>query len=115
MRTLIEKPPKYVLLVALSVATLRSTPCQGHDGPVHQKITASAAALSDGLSSFLGQNNASLNSPKFTAAPPEKPGSFTAIDWLSHGAAEEDSPVLRTLTIFTPSTQPVSLVAERPA
>ena len=64
MRTLIEKPPKYVLLVALSVATLRSTPCQGHDGPVHQKITASAAALSDGLSSFLGQNNASLNSPR---------------------------------------------------
>ncbi len=38
---------------AFCVAVLTASSSCGHDGPVHEKITASAAALSDGLSAFL--------------------------------------------------------------
>ena len=83
MRTFIEKLTSRILLAGLLSVALNSSPCEAHDGPVHEKITASAAALSDGLSSFLAENNATLNSPKFTAAS-ESPESLTAVGWLSH-------------------------------
>lgn len=99
MRTLIEKsksPRCVLLLLAISTVTLRSTPCQAHDGQVHEKITASAAALSDRLISFLGQNNATLDLPKFTADQTES----TAVEWLSRGSRMEDDPIVRSLDHF---------------
>jgi hypothetical protein len=100
MRAFIGKSQSCVFLLAISAGTLYSTRCQAHDGPVHEKITASAASLSDGFGSFLAENGASLQSPKFTAAPPEGAGSFSAIGWLSLGASTEDSPILRPLDHF---------------
>jgi hypothetical protein len=69
--------------------------CQAHDQPVHSGIANAAAASSEGLLSFLGDNVGQQYAP-YTISPkiqfdnPDKEGAQSPLNWIRQGAVHED-------------------------